>query len=172
MCAIRVLGSFTGIRIGVATAKAFSDSKNIPLIGVSSLEALAYNASTQYVCSLLDCKNENCYIGLFKKEGEAYNQLLMPFSASIGDALFIISKHLKENSKITFVGDGVEIFNSQILKAFPDSIICENNTLNSYNLGIAGFYKFKNNDVENALPMYLRKPQAQRELEEKLNHKN
>ena len=36
-------GSFTGIRIGVATCKAFSDSLNIPCIGISSLEVLAYN---------------------------------------------------------------------------------------------------------------------------------
>lgn len=36
-------GSFTGIRIGVATAKAFSDSLNIPCIGVNSLESLAFN---------------------------------------------------------------------------------------------------------------------------------
>jgi len=36
-------GSFTGVRIGIATAKAFSDAKNIPVVGVSSLEGLAYN---------------------------------------------------------------------------------------------------------------------------------
>lgn len=38
-------GSFTGIRIGIATAKAFSDSLDIPSIGISSLEALCYNAT-------------------------------------------------------------------------------------------------------------------------------
>ena len=38
-------GSFTGIRIGVATVKAFVDSLNIPCIGISSLKALAYNVN-------------------------------------------------------------------------------------------------------------------------------
>ena len=62
-------GSFTGIRIGVATAKAFSDSLNIPLIGISSLEALAYKQHTNnkiFTCSILDAKNDNCYAALYK----------------------------------------------------------------------------------------------------------
>ena len=55
-------GSFTGIRIGVATCKAFSDSLNIPCIGISSLEVLAYNAKNDgIICSTIDCKNDNCY---------------------------------------------------------------------------------------------------------------
>ena len=67
-------GSFTGIRIGVATAKAFVDSFNIPCVGISSLEALAYNlkknvfkdrAKKNLICSMIDCKNDNCYFALF-----------------------------------------------------------------------------------------------------------
>jgi tRNA threonylcarbamoyladenosine biosynthesis protein TsaB len=47
-------GSFTGIRIGVATVKGFTDSLNIPTIGISSLEALAYNIPTDgIICSLM-----------------------------------------------------------------------------------------------------------------------
>ena len=40
-------GSFTGIRIGIATIKAFADAKNIPTVGVTSLESLAYNIKMQ-----------------------------------------------------------------------------------------------------------------------------
>ena len=55
-------GSFTGIRIGVATTKAFSDSLGIPAIGVSSLETLAYNVQDNgVICSLIDAKNDNVY---------------------------------------------------------------------------------------------------------------
>ena len=53
-------GSFTGIRIGVATCKAFSDSLNIPCVGISSLEVLAYNSKNDgIICSTIDCKNDN-----------------------------------------------------------------------------------------------------------------
>ena len=69
-------GSFTGIRIGVATAKAFSDSLNIPVIGISSLEALAYNIKSDgIICSLIDAKNDNVYYSLFSFNGDNYNQI-------------------------------------------------------------------------------------------------
>ena len=58
-------GSFTGIRIGVGTVLAFQDSLNIPCIGISSLEALAYNVKHDgLICSLIDAKNNNVYLGL------------------------------------------------------------------------------------------------------------
>ena len=75
-------GSFTGIRIGIATVKGFCDSLNIPCIGISSLEALAYpilysefnkniiDNSANLVCSILDCKNENCYFALYQRNSE------------------------------------------------------------------------------------------------------
>ena len=62
-------GSFTGIRIGVGTVLAFRDSLNIKCLGISSLEALAYNVNTNgLVCSLIDAKNNNIYFGLFDKK--------------------------------------------------------------------------------------------------------
>ena len=60
-------GSFTGIRIGIATIKAFSDSLGIPCIGVSSLEVLAYNIKENgIICSTINCKNDNCYFALYE----------------------------------------------------------------------------------------------------------
>ena len=66
-------GSFTGIRIGVSTIKAFADSLNIPCVGISSLEVLAYNVKTNgLICSTIDCKNDNCYFTLFKLIDDTY----------------------------------------------------------------------------------------------------
>ena len=60
-------GSFTGVRIGIATAKAFSDSKNIPTFGVSSLEALAHNLNQDgLICGLINANNGNVYAGIFE----------------------------------------------------------------------------------------------------------
>ena len=61
-------GSFTGIRIGISTIKAFGDVTLKPCIGISSLKALAYliaKPSDAYVCSLIDAKHGNVYAGLF-----------------------------------------------------------------------------------------------------------
>ena len=66
-------GSFTGIRIGVATIKAFADSLNIPSVGISSLDVLAYNVKEDgYICSLIDAKNSNVYFALYKLENSKY----------------------------------------------------------------------------------------------------
>ena len=55
-------GSFTGLRIGIATVKAFSDSLNIPCVGITSLEAYAHSVKQDgLICSTIDCKNNNCY---------------------------------------------------------------------------------------------------------------
>ena len=80
-------GSFTGIRIGIATAKAFADSKNIQAIGISSLDGLAYNIENEgLTCSIIDAKNNNVYFGLFENyilKGE-YN------ACSIDEAIEIL----------------------------------------------------------------------------------
>ena len=69
-------GSFTGIRIGVGTVLAFRDSLNIECVGISSLEALAYNTQNEgYICSLIDAKNDNVYYGLFELKNNEYNQI-------------------------------------------------------------------------------------------------
>ena len=131
-------GSFTGIRIGVATAMAFVDSLNLKYTGVTSLEALAYNINTQgLICSIIDAKNENCYYALYKLESGNYKELIEPKIAS----------------------------NIKNIKFAADSI----NDINSYSLALAGLYKLENNSTLPLLPLYLKKPQAQRQLEEKQN---
>lgn len=71
-------GSFTGVRIGIATIKAFSDVKHIPIVGVSSLESLAYNViekisdlKNTLICSLIDAKNNNVYCGVYNFSSNA-----------------------------------------------------------------------------------------------------
>ena len=162
-------GSFTGIRIGVATAKAFSDSLDIPLIGVNSLETLAYNFidEDKLVCSILDARNDNCYFSLYQCNSGNCENILEPMAVSLEDAIQKLMPYSK--STITFVGDGVNVFKDKLLSAFPNSNFSECNTLNSYSLGLAGYSKYTNKNFEDALPLYLKKPQAERQLEEKLN---
>lgn len=150
-------GSFTGIRIGVATCKAFSDSLNIPCIGISSLEVLAYNIKNDgIICSTIDCKNDNCYFALYKLQDGIYNVLEEPCAKSIDEVLDLLKKQYSDKT-IKFVGDGIP----------SKSTNCY---LNVENLGIAGYKKFINthNTGEELLPLYLKKPQAQKQLEAKL----
>lgn len=156
-------GSFTGIRIGVSTCKAFSDSLNIPCVGVSSLEVLAYNIKDDgIICSTIDCKNNNCYFALYQLNNGVYNVLEEPCAKSVDDVLSLLKSDYN-TTNVNFVGDGIP-YTKLNLKEEPCSY------LNVENLGIAGFTKFINTKKigENILPLYLKKPQAQIQLEAKL----
>ena len=162
--------------VGIATVKAFKDSLNIPCIGISSLEALAYNINnnSNLVCSILDCKNDNCYFALYERKGKIFETLIEPKAEDIDSTLAILKSYIEynfENSNITFVGDGSKIYQNQIKDNFKEAQISDTNLdiLNSYNLGICGYEKFNNSGYinEEILPLYLKKPQAQRLLEEK-----
>ena len=65
-------GSFTGIRVGMATVKALSDAKDIPIAGVDTLKALAYSIIMKKgrneckILSLIDAKNENVYFAVYR----------------------------------------------------------------------------------------------------------
>ena len=173
-------GSFTGIRIGVATVMAFHDSFYIPCIGISSLEALAYNTrnvvkNNSYVCSIIDCKNDNCYFALYEKKNGVFENLIEPQAEGIYDTLSILDSYCKDtlvSDVITFVGDASKIYMDKIIDVFPNAKFASDNlnSLNSYSLGVAGLMHYNSNiDIDDVLPLYLKKPQAQRQLEEKEN---
>ncbi len=159
-------GSFTGIRIGVATVKAFSDSLNIQAIGISSLEALAYNVKENgVICSLIDAKNDNVYVSVFENINGNYILRRNYSAENINDLLDELK--IVEYS-ITFVGDGAVNYKSIITSALPNKCsFIENNTLSAYNLGLAGLSHYKKEQFDDVAPLYLRKPQAERMLENK-----
>ena len=162
-------GSFTGIRIGVATIKAFHDSLSIPCVGVTSLEALAYSIKKEgFIVSILDCKNDNCYFALYKLTASQYIEIIPPTADSIVNTLKVCQQNILVDTPITFVGDGSEIYKDLICHEFEDCLFAtsENNLLNSYYLGLAGLNKWKENKLDDVLPLYLKKPQAQKQLEE------
>lgn len=160
-------GSFTGIRIGVATIKAFADSLNIPSVGISSLDVLAYNVKKDgYICSLIDAKNSNVYFALYKLGNSKYTLLENYLADSLENIFEILKKY---DNKITFVGDGSISYKNEITSNIPNCKFSDFNELNSYSLGLAGLNSYSNGNNNDVLPLYLRKPQAERMLEEKLN---
>lgn len=161
-------GSFTGIRIGIATIKAFSDAKNIPVIGITSLESLAYNITdTGLIVSLIDAKNDNVYYSLFSNNGELYSKIGDFKSDSIQNILDDLSIY---DDKLIFVGDGSTIHQEKINQNIKNPMFATDsqNLQTSISIGKSAYNKFKNGisgDSNSISPIYLKKSQAERNLD-------
>lgn len=168
-------GSFTGVRIGVSTVKAFSDVENIPVVGVNSLESLAYNSlnsnltnKSQVICPIIDAKNDNVYFAVYGEENNNFSCLEKPTCNNINYVLKVLKKY--SNKDILFIGDGAIVHKYLILQNFSKTTFIEDklNTQTSSSSGKCGFNKFKNGiygDSNSITPLYLRKSQAERALE-------
>lgn len=157
-------GSFTGIRIGIATIKAFMDVNNKKGIGITSLECLAYNVRENgIICSILDARNDNVYYGIFEK---TENKLLNK-EQDFSNISELLNKLKEVYCDITFIGSGAivhkEILNEQ-LKEKAKFVIDDNlNKLNARNIALAAFNnKESAGDSNTIIPTYLRKSNAER----------
>ena len=168
-------GSFTGVRIGVSTIKAFCDVTNIPAVGISSLESLACNVldtnfydKTDIICSLIDAKNDNVYCGIFKKEADGFAQLEDLCAKNINEVINILKSY--KNSSILFVGDGSITHKYTILQNLAKTTFVEKelNEQTSISVGKLAFEKYNNGiygDSNSITPLYLKKSQAERVLD-------
>lgn len=165
-------GSFTGIRIGIAAIKGLSDGTGKKCISVSTLEALAYNLLGQDViaCSVMDARCNQVYCAIFDV-GENEVKRLTPDEAIKIDEL---SKKLEEyKKKIVFVGDGAEICNKALGYSLAPSVTRFQNAASVAICAFRNFSEGKLIPASELMPIYLRLPQAERELKaKKLNNKN
>lgn len=161
-------GSFTGIRIGIATIKAFADSKNIPIVGITSLESLAYNESQNgYIIPLIDAKNNNVYSAIFSLSNNIYSLK----SDNIADNINVVLNKLFQysSSNFIFIGNGSIIHKDLIIEKFTNENISFSiyNLQSSISLAKCAYNKYKlglYGDSNSLLPMYLKKSQAERLL--------
>ncbi len=178
-------GSFTGVRIGITTAKAFMDSKNIAGVGISSLEALAYNLNKPgYICSLIDAGHENVYAGIFniiEENGilktKENNLSFLSFKNERGeltsDNLFkFLKSTVSNNEPIYFVGNGAITYKNLLLEKNKNIFFANEDECNISSITIAkiGYTNYKCGNYGSSdilVPIYLRKSQAELTLEQK-----
>ena len=151
-------GSFTGLRIGLSTIKGLSWSLNKPVVGVSTLEAIAMNIpySDKPVCPMLDARKKEVYAAVYKCNNNL-PECIMPDTALSPDNL--INK-IKEPT--IFLGDGIKVYGNLIKDMLKDTAVIAPAHLwqiKASSVGLLAWEKFRNGNIdspENIRLNYLR----------------
>ncbi len=159
-------GSFTGVRIGVATAKALAHGAGKPCIAVSALHALANNVEgfDGIICPILDARRGQVYNALFK--GEGAERFTDDRAISIDD---LCTELKTTDGNIIFLGDGVPVYEGKIKEAlgprarFAQRMQRMNLAASVAEIGYKKLILGETVSYDELSPVYLRLSQAERE---------
>lgn len=158
-------GSFTGLRIGLGVAKGLSYACSLPLLGIPTLEAMAFPLTgiPYLICPISESKKDEIYDVVFRG-GESLHRIMDYKCEDIHSLLARLSL-LKE--KIIFLGDGIKKYRDNIkVKIGKDALFIDSqiNLPMATNVAFLGLDKLKKkeeDDISNLSPFYLRKSEAE-----------
>lgn len=155
-------GSYTGLRIGITTAKMFASILNKDLVGVSTLAALANGASDGLIVSELDARNKNFFAGVYRKtDGKLEN--LVPDGHYHLDDLMNKVKDLGLSEQVIFVGSPIEKYQDEIKDLLGSDNFTQDagdNQIHASEIGKLALNK-EAVDPDKMVPKYLRRTQAE-----------
>ncbi len=162
-------GSFTGLRIGSATAKGLGLALKKPLLAIPTVEALAYNlwGASSLICPIMDARRNQVYTGLYYAEDE----IRIEKAPCAVDMHQLIGELNARGEKVLFLGDGVPVYAAMIREEI--SVPCafapaQSGRQRAASVASLGELYMKQGRLVTAAgfkPEYLRKPQAERERE-------
>lgn len=161
-------GSFTGLRIGSATAKGLGFALKKPLIQVPTVDGLAYNlyGCRDMVCPLLDARRNQTYTGLYEFTEAGMQTLKAQCAVGIDE---IIKKINELRQPVVFLGDGVPVFrpyieeNCSVKFSFAPPHMNKQRAAAVAALGMVYYKEGRIQTAEEHRPDYLRMSQAERE---------
>lgn len=173
-------GSFTGLRIGSATAKGLGLALNKPLIHVPTVDGLAYQVfgCGDIICPIMDARRKQVYTGIYtfsrtagKKEGTkeiepVFQVIRMQMAIAVEDLIRRLNNY---NRPVVFLGDGVPVYREMLsegLKVPYSFAPAYMNRQRAAVIGTLGIRYYKAGKYETAMehqPEYLRQSQAERE---------
>ena len=167
-------GSFTGLRIGVSTARALAQVLNIPAVPVCTLQAMAEAAPTPgtMICPILDARRNQVYTALFKRSKQAPFNLETLIAPTALDLHELIEALQSFDQPVIFLGEGLYTYAPYLNEAMPSAQIAPA----PFRLCRAALVAHRARQILRAkpnasylelLPYYLRRPEAERLAEER-----
>ena len=163
-------GSFTGVRIGVAAAKGLAFARRLPVVAVSATEAMAYNfhglPGQLTVCAVMDARCRQVYTACFSLKDGALSRLTPDEALTMEETL---SRLQPIGGRILLVGDGAAACYAEWSPALPGLTLASEALRFPRGAGVAAaalpcLLRGETADADTLLPLYLRLPQAEREL--------
>ena len=165
-------GSFTGLRIGSATAKGLGLALKKPLIAIPTVEGLAYNLYdiSGLICPIMDARRKQVYTGIYRFTDHQLkvveDQMAVPMET-------VIEKLNQYGETVTFLGDGVPVFHELIAEkmtvpySFAPAHVNKQRAAAVAALGEIDYRQGKTETAMEHVPDYLRVSQAERERAER-----
>lgn len=165
-------GSFTGLRIGAATAKGLGLALDKPLVHIPTVDGLAYNlyGTTGLICPIMDARRSQVYTGLYRFENDEFQVVEEQMAISVQD---LVKKLNQYGEKVTFLGDGVPVYGEDLkneLEVECHFAPAHMNRQRAAAVGALGIKYYQEGKTETATehrPDYLRLSQAEREKAER-----
>lgn len=165
-------GSFTGLRIGSATAKGLGLALDKPIVPVPTVDGMAFNlwGAAELICPLIDARRQQTYTGLYGFQGGEFQVYLEQCAVSIEE---IVDKINEKNQAVIFLGDGVSVFSDYIkenVRVPYQFAPASCNRQRAASVAVLAQKLYNDGVFETAKehkPDYLRLSQAERELKEK-----
>jgi tRNA threonylcarbamoyladenosine biosynthesis protein TsaB len=143
-------GSFTGVRVGVSTARGFALALKCPVIGISTLEALAYDAAKLFpgkpILSIIDARRDELYAQFFGEDGSARSEPMVT-------TLPLILEQLTERGPgHVLSGSGAPVVNERLDRPLDIAVTAATGSIEAF----ARLGAMRSADDEAPKPLYLR----------------
>jgi len=161
-------GSFTGLRIGMATGKALAWSLGKPVVGIPSLDGIAFNVqgAAGTICPILNARRNQVYTAIYRiSKGE-----LERTSDYMAIEPIELIKYLQDHKQVTLLGDGIEEFASLFTESLGDRLVIPsspNRLPRASHIAYLGWKRLSKgeaDDIINLAPLYVRQADAEIKL--------